>query len=496
MNTLPKVSFYLMTLLLLPTMIIKPATAQSSWDQVAPYLEESTAAVASIDLKQIDVNVLLDQIIKLAPNAVTEPELTTTRAMVASMMQSLQRAGVERVYATVSMMDVPRGGFTLWLPCKDSKTVAAFAQSIVKGLPKDVNYHVIELEDMVVVSETKAWSRLSQKKNAPRARFNQVFSQAELPILQFAVELPETLQRDLQEVWPDRMPKPFPIPLSPRQFLVDVLAMVGSVRGSIANPEIELQIECQNAEAAKRIETIANSAIQLAEPIAKINVQSSNAQVILKLTAEELQRTLTQLLEPARMSAKRSQKSNDLKQIGLAIHMFADKYGYLPPRELRNAENKPLLSWRVLLLPFIGNEALYKEFHLNEPWDSEHNRKLIENMPAVYGDPLHALAPGMTTTQVPLVKGSAWSGEGDPLNFASITDGTSNTIAVIMVPPEQAVIWTKPDGWEFPLADAANVLLKDREFMTALFFDGSVRMLGIEDREALPKQLTAQGGEP
>ncbi len=100
--------------------------------------------------------------------------------------------------------------------------------------------------------------------------------------------------------------------------------------------------------------------------------------------------TLIALLLPAvqqaREAARRTQADNHLKQIGLAMHNFHDVNNKLPAQA--NYEGKkPLLSWRVHLLPYLGEAELYNEFHLDEPWDSPHNKKLIEKMPQVYKNP-------------------------------------------------------------------------------------------------------------
>src|SRR5262249_52470248 len=117
--------------------------------------------------------------------------------------------------------------------------------------------------------------------------------------------------------------------------------------------------------------------------------------------------------------------SNNLKQIGLAMHMYHDNYGKLPASAIYSKDGKPLLSWRVAILPYIEQEALYKEFHLDEPWDSEHNKKLLDRMPKVYG------AKGNETHyRVFTGKSSAFeSKEGQ--KFADFTDGLSNTIMIV-----------------------------------------------------------------
>src|SRR5204863_3386120 len=107
---------------------------------------------------------------------------------------------------------------------------------------------------------------------------------------------------------------------------------------------------------------------------------------------------------------------------------------------------KPLLSWRVEILPFIEENELFKQFHLDEPWDSEHNKALIAHMPRVFQDPRRP--PGDTTTFLaPVGKGLAFEGD-KPLKINSFTDGTSNTIFIVQANDDRAVPWTKPDDLE------------------------------------------------
>src|SRR5262249_33985180 len=81
---------------------------------------------------------------------------------------------------------------------------------------------------------------------------------------------------------------------------------------------------------------------------------------------------------------------NDLKEIALAMHNYYSTLNQWPRAAISGQDGKPLLSWRVAILQFIEQEDannLYKQFHLDEPWDSEHNKKLIEKMPRLYQGP-------------------------------------------------------------------------------------------------------------
>jgi hypothetical protein len=182
-------------------------------------------------------------------------------------------------------------------------------------------------------------------------------------------------------------------------------------------------------------------------------------------------------VQKVREAAARTQSMNNLKQIGLAMHMYHDTSGTFPPAYRAGKGGKPLLSWRVLILPFIEQDALYKEFHLDEPWDSEHNKKLIGRMPRIYLSPASQAVPGKTNYLTVRGPNTAFPG-AQGIRLADITDGTSNTIMVVEVPDRKAVIWTKPDDLEFNEKNPLDGLvgLWPGGFLAA-FCDGSVRFI-------------------
>ena len=136
--------------------------------------------------------------------------------------------------------------------------------------------------------------------------------------------------------------------------------------------------------------------------------------------------------------------TNNLKQIALGFHNYNDTYGALPTNQL-SKDKKPLLSWRVQLLPFIEQDHLYKQFKLDEPWDSENNKKLIDQMPELYFPVRGKADKGMTFYQTFGGK-HGWMKPGAMIP-ASFPDGTSNTFLVAEA--AKPVIWTKPDDLEF-----------------------------------------------
>jgi Protein of unknown function (DUF1559) len=198
----------------------------------------------------------------------------------------------------------------------------------------------------------------------------------------------------------------------------------------------------------------------------------------------------------AQDAAAVSSSANNLKQIAIAMHNYHDTMGNFPPAAVCDKTGKPQLSWRVLILPYVEQDALYKQFKLDEPWDSPNNKKLIEKMPRVYAMPGKS-KPGDTDTYYRVFVGNGagfdWLMGG---KIQNITDGTSNTIMCITA--ADAVPWTKPDELAFdPDKDMGKLFgnVVNGKYQMALF-DGSVRSFKkLPSKETIKALITANGGE-
>jgi hypothetical protein len=189
-------------------------------------------------------------------------------------------------------------------------------------------------------------------------------------------------------------------------------------------------------------------------------------------------------VQKVREAAARMTVSNNLKQVGLALHSLSDAGGVIPVhgvgpkgQPLRTANDKPLLSWRVAILPYIEQGNLYKQFKLDEPWDSAHNIKLVEQMPKLFAAVGTADKPGYTRLQMAVGPSAT---PLPSLRLAAITDGTSNTIAVAEA--AEPVIWTKPDdimllGRTWPNDFRKKFGGQFAGGFHAVLWDGSVRFL-------------------
>jgi len=202
-------------------------------------------------------------------------------------------------------------------------------------------------------------------------------------------------------------------------------------------------------------------------------------------------------LEQAQLTAKRRQSVNNLKQFGLAMHNYVDTSKSFPPAAKSDKNGKPLLSWRVLILPYLEQGELFSQFHLDEAWDSAHNKALIGKMPAIYRSPLSKLAD-KTRTNFLLPVGPTAAFDGPKcVELKDIRDGTSNTIMILEADDAHAVVWTKPDDLPFDPKDPLKGLgnLMEGGFHAA-FMDGSVRFISKTiPPELLKALITPNGGE-
>jgi hypothetical protein len=131
-----------------------------------------------------------------------------------------------------------------------------------------------------------------------------------------------------------------------------------------------------------------------------------------------------------------------LKQLVFAMRAYHDVHKHLPTQAIYSKDGKPLLSWRVAILPHINQDALYQQFKLDEPWDSPHNIRLLERMPLIYVPVRGDASPGHTHYQVFTGPNTAFNGPL-PLRIPEdIPDGTSNTIFIVEA--DEPVPWTKP----------------------------------------------------
>jgi hypothetical protein len=210
--------------------------------------------------------------------------------------------------------------------------------------------------------------------------------------------------------------------------------------------------------------------------------------------------------------AKRKQQSaSNLRRIARSLSDYVVESRRLLPAAICDKKTgQPLLSWRVALLPHIGQGELFKQFNLDEPWDSPSNKKLLDRMPPIYAAPGARSGAGGMTYYRGFVAApnspvrTAWATEpaGDSPFGAwggrfpgQLTDGTSSIIAIVEA--GEPVPWTRPGELAY---DAEKPLPKlgglFADGFHAAMMDGAVLFFRNEiDERSLRAYITANGRE-
>jgi hypothetical protein len=177
------------------------------------------------------------------------------------------------------------------------------------------------------------------------------------------------------------------------------------------------------------------------------------------------------------------------------MHGYHDNRRAFPAAAIYSKDGKPLLSWRVALLPYLDQKNLFNQFKLDEPWDSPHNKKLLSKMPKFYAPVgVDTKQPHSTFYRVFVGPGAAFEGTQGQ-RITGFTDGTANTVLVVEAGEE--VPWTKPDELKFdPKGKLPKLGGHFKGGFNVLMADGTVRFIRADfDPQILRAAITRNGGE-
>lgn len=256
------------------------------------------------------------------------------------------------------------------------------------------------------------------------------------------------------------------------------------------------------AEASEEARPLVETSIMLMKQMldtARVTQDGTKASFTLAADGTGVE-TLTGLLLPAvqaaREAAMRAQSANNIKQIMLAFHNYHDVHRSLPPAVLLGPDGKTRYSWRVAILPYLGQQNLYDQYRFNEPWDSEANKEVLNQVPPSYQFPSrkgtdHASYYALIGKQTGL-----GNTPGEGVEFRDFTDGTSNTI--VIVEADRQIPWTKPV--DIPYSDDAD-LPELGGFLSngwhSGLADGSVRFISDSvDEQVLRNLFRKDDGNP
>jgi hypothetical protein len=189
---------------------------------------------------------------------------------------------------------------------------------------------------------------------------------------------------------------------------------------------------------------------------------------------------------------------DNLFKLGAAFNKYHADHGHFPAPAITDKSGQALLSWRVALLPYLGEDELYRQFKQDEPWDSLHNKRLLKKMPKVLRDPKQWRMdqPWWTRDLVFTGPGTVFEGTKG-IRRADVHDGVDKTLLLVHVPEEQSVYWTKPADLVYsadkPLPTLAPQYAQRFHVVLA---NGTVRVLKRDIPEkTLRALITRNGGE-
>ncbi len=493
-------------------------------DVLSTYVTDDVVAVVYFDLQHLDLEQAMD-----AADAIgfSKKELLFKLVAVTPKINSeiakLKSAGVTAAFGLLRMTDLDTMDSTSWVLPVETGKGAANAAAAVKGLEfgnLPSPFSVVESAPGVVLAcgNQQQMARLKQGAPANKRSLDDVASGLGASSIGLLVIGSQDSRRAIRELLPS-LPEPFSALTG--GLLADQTNWLGvslSLNKSIA---ARVVVATNDEATAKKYAALARDAMKFVMSVPGSDEfiptelkttlleglapdQSGTRVVIstdrLMADRERLKKMLSPSIKSAQMLVARNQQINSLRQLVLACHNYESAHQHFPTQANVDANGKLQLSWRVAILPFLDLGDLYKEFHLDEPWDSEHNLKLVKKMPAIFRDAgPNAFQNNQDGKTIFL--GAAGEGlmfnQATEVTFRDLTDGSSNTILLAAVAAEHAVPWTKPVDWQVDLQNPTAQLIEgSRTHANVGLGDGSVHSIRLNmDSRNWSGLLTINGGE-
>lgn len=466
------------------------ASGQDNSKTIGPYIEDQTIAIIRVDTTRIDAPAALTGLSEIIPNRRISTQFAAGAAKVGGPAGILKEAGAQ-MYAVFNLTDVPRPGPFMIITLNPD----ADRDKVLKALsPMQPKPRALK-DNLIYVGPEAVLERIDAGSPALRPGFAAAFKAAGDAPVQIVIATSADQRRVLAEMLP-QLPDELGGGSGRAIATIDWLAVGMELPPTVS---LDITIQSQSEEAARSLKSTLTSLLvslstmdSVREAIPKIKeltsvvvpkVEGSRLKLRISKDDGNLKPFLAAVSAPVGTAQDRASQvlcTNNMKQLALAMHIYHDRHKRFPPAASESDDGEKLLSWRVHLLPYLEQAALYEKFHLDEPWDSDHNKKLIAEMPKVFACPSLELGEGKTSYLAPTGEHGLLKGT-ERVRIRDIRDGTSNTIMIVDAAADSAVIWTKPDDLEVDPDDLLAGIAGHHEkaFHTA-FCDGSVRRIPID----------------
>ncbi len=196
---------------------------------------------------------------------------------------------------------------------------------------------------------------------------------------------------------------------------------------------------------------------------------------------------------------------NNLRTLGIALHEYHGNHQILPLPRGNFSTQHPHFSWRVALLPSLGQTQLYDRYNFNETWDGQGNSKLhhipLEILLCPETSNIRKNTQRTVTDYIIVTGEETLFNEDQPTSFKDVKDGLSNTLMFGEL-VNSDIHWMEPRDLDFNAiskrinADGASISSAHEGGANVAFVDGSVRFLSEDiDPEVLRALMTKSGGE-
>ncbi|HET6880840.1 MAG TPA: DUF1559 domain-containing protein [Pirellulales bacterium] len=469
-----------------------PVSAADMARTIAPFVDDDTIAIAHVDLARIDAEKLFAAV---APFVPAGHPLLRMHQPVRQRAQTFLEAGGRDLFVVLSMANLPEPGPFVLVPL-DKHADEAALRALADGAFME------RIGDLLFIGSQEARQRLAEARPIARPELGRALEAVAGSQTQVAFIPSATVRRVAEELMPS-----LPTEAGGGPTTTLTRGMLWAALGVDHSPEPSLRFvaQSQSGDAARALQghtaRLVHDRLPQSEKFAAVlQPEIRQDRLVLALDNDRLRElggALRPLADSSAAALRRRESTHQLKQIGLAIHSYSDVKERFPPAAVTDAQGRPLLSWRVAILPYLDQEALYKQFHLDEPWDSEHNRTLIERMPEVYRSFSSSAPQDRSSFVVAIGPGTVFEA-GKVTAFRDITDGTSNTLMVFEAADDQAVAWTKPGDLKFDREHpSAGFTTPYSDGRLLLFCDGSVHFVTQSlDDETIRRLILRNDGIP
>lgn len=208
--------------------------------------------------------------------------------------------------------------------------------------------------------------------------------------------------------------------------------------------------------------------------------------------------TLVPAVHHAAIKEKYESSLYKLQLICNAVVAYANDKGRLPPIYSLTKDGKPGLSWRVLILPYLEEKALFDKFAMDEPWDSPRNRSLATLIPNVFRSEISKSSLDRTNFLAIDGENTAWTLPTQPITIGDVVDGEGITLLAVEADDDRAVVWTQPSDFTWQADDPTaglGRLLRTNAFH-AVFLDADATAISlVTDRSVIRALYTRNGSE-